>query len=163
MTILAVQPILPPEQLSSVDFDLVLDPDEMQLRISRSRELPDPTAICCAVAHAAVEAFHGARPVQQLARLVSPKVYEQLSQRANAQIQLNIANGNASVANRGVRNPEIRTSRPTTRIVRAIVSRVSPVAAEATVIIKDGPRVRAAALRAEEFRGRWRIAVLQIG
>lgn len=163
MTALAIQPILPPEQLSSVDFDFVVDPDEMRLRVRRARALPDPTAICCAVAHAAVEAFHGARPMQQLARLVSPRVYEQLSARANAQVQLNIANGSASIVRRGVRNQEMRMARPTTRIVRATISRVSEVAAEATVLIQDGARVRAAALRVEEFRGRWRIEVLQIG
>jgi hypothetical protein len=43
------------------------------------------------------------------------------------------------------------------------VVRVTPDAAEATVIIDDVDRVRAAALRVELHRGRWRVVVLEIG
>jgi len=49
------------------------------------------------------------------------------------------------------------------RIIRARVLRLSSIAAEATVIIHDGHKVRATALRVEEFRGRWRVNVLNIG
>lgn len=163
MTMQLINPILPPAEFDEVDFEFIHDPDGYDLRVSRAQSLPDPTALCCAVAHAAVEAFHGARPMQQLARLVSPRVYEQLTRRATAQAQLAVANGRSTARKRGVSAGGAKEPRPLTRIVRARVMRVSPVAAEASITVQDGHRVRAAALRVEEFRGRWRIEVLQIG
>ena len=44
--------------------------------------LPDPTALCCAVVRAAVEVVRGERTVGQLARWVSPEIYEALARRA---------------------------------------------------------------------------------
>ncbi len=152
-----------PTEPSTIDLDLVHDPDEMRLRLGRAVELPDPTAVCCAVAHAAVEALHGARSVQQLARLVSPHVYEQLAQRARVQQQVDRVNGVAPRSRAGSAGAAKARPRASTRIVNARVLRVSPVAAEASIVLQDGPRARAAALRVEEFRGRWRVSALQIG
>jgi hypothetical protein len=152
-----------PTEPSNIDLDLVHDPDEMRLRLGRAVELPDPTAVCCAVAHAAVEALHGARPVQQLARLVSPQVYEQLAQRARVQQEVDRVNGVTPRAKVGNADATRTRPRASTRIVTARVLRVSPIAAEASIVLQDGPRARAAALRVEEFRGRWRVSALQIG
>lgn len=171
MNTFTASPILLEENLPQVDLDLIHNPDELPARMARAADLPDPTAICCAVAHAAVDAFHGSRPVHQLAKAVSPIVFEQLAARSRAQQAINRANGNSRTPNRtyggaGASNnaqKTVESRRPTTRILRARVLRVSPIAAEATVIIQDGARVRAAALRVEEFRGRWRVNVLQIG
>lgn len=117
-------------------------------RLARGRELGDPTAICCAVARSAVEAFHGIRPIHQLVSRLAPHVLESLT--ARAQVRASLNTGTA-------------TRHQPVRIVRARVVRVSPIAAEATVIIADGSRVRAAAIRVEEHRGRWRAVDLQIG
>ena len=51
--------------------------------------------------------------------------------------------------------------RPTVR--GTVLSRVSPTVAEASVVVHDGTRVRAAAVRMELHRGTWRATVLQIG
>ncbi|WP_182111717.1 Rv3235 family protein [Actinotalea sp. JY-7876] len=102
----------------------------------------DPARLCGAVVLAAVESLAGGRPVLQLARWVSPAVFEQLSRRCPAAVA-----------------PPAR--RPTVR--STVVSRVSRTVAEASVVVHDGTRVRAAAVRMELRRGAWRATVLQIG
>lgn len=111
----------------------------------------DPTALCCAVAHAATEVLRGVRPLAQLVRSVSPEVYDQLE--ALTQVRA------AARGRRGA--PPTPQSR--SRVRRARVVRVAHDAAEATVVIDDVDRVRAAALRVELHRGRWRVVVLEIG
>lgn len=111
----------------------------------------DPTALCCAVAHAATEVLRGVRPLAQLVRSVSPEVFEQLEVLARLR----------SVARERRGAPPTPQSR--SRVRRARVVKVSPEAAEATVVIDDVDRVRAAALRVELHRGRWRVVVLEIG
>lgn len=103
---------------------------------------PDPTRLCGSVVLAAVEALAGGRPVLQLARWVSPTVYESLARRCPPP-------GAAP------------TRRPTVR--STVLSRVAPTVAEASVVVHDGTRVRAAAVRMELHRGTWRATVLQIG
>lgn len=111
----------------------------------------DPTALCCAVAHAATEVLRGVRPLAQLVRSVSPEVYEQLA----ARLQVTAA----ARERRGA--PPTPQSR--SRVRRARVVRVGPEAAEAGIVIDDADRVRAVALRVELHRGRWRAVVLEIG
>ena len=111
----------------------------------------DPTALCCAVAHAATEVLRGVRPLAQLVRSVSPAVYDQVEALSRVRT--------TARARRGA--PPTPQSR--SRVRRARVVRVAPDAAEATVIIDDVDRVRAVALRVELHRGRWRVAVLEIG
>jgi len=104
-------------------------------------ELRDPVPVCGAVVVAAIEALRGARPLAQLARWVSPEVYEALS-RAIA--------------------PTPVTGRRAV-VWRVRVSRPQPTVAEGSVVVHDGTRVRAAAVRLEAHRGAWRATVLQIG
>lgn len=105
--------------------------------------LPDPTRLCGAVVLASVEALRSRRPLAQLARWVSPEVYEALA----------------------------RATRPTPHrsvhyraVVRGLrVCRIGPNVAEGTAVVHDGTRVRAAAVRFEVHRGNWRATVIQIG
>ena len=46
---------------------------------------------------------------------------------------------------------------------RVRVCRLSQLVAEASVVLDDGDRVRAAAIRLESHRGYWRATVLEIG
>lgn len=104
----------------------------------------DPTDLCGSIVLAAVEAVTGRRPVMQLARWVSPQVFEALHQAARS------------------RGPQSTLGRRTS--VRSThLSRLSPTVAEASVVIHDGTRVRAAAVRLEVHRAHWRATVLQIG
>jgi|GEM_PF-661586 len=108
--------------------------------------LPDPTAMCCAVVRAALEVLRGERTVGQLARWVSPEIYETLARRARL------------VADAGVES----ATRPVT-IRRARLVRIGEEVAEGTVVVDDGNRVRAAAARLEARRGTWRVVALEIG
>ncbi|MFF2268860.1 Rv3235 family protein [Cellulosimicrobium cellulans] len=108
--------------------------------------LPDPTALCCAVVRAAVEVLRGERTVGQLARWVSPEIYETLARRSRL-----VADG-----------PRRTTTRPVT-VRRARVLRIGEGVAEGTVVVEDGDRVRAAAARLEARRGTWRVVALEIG
>lgn len=105
-------------------------------------DLPDPLRLCGAVVVAAVEALRSTRPLVQLARWVSPAVYEALARAARPAP----ADAPRGVAVRGLR-----------------VCRIAPTVAEATAVVHDGERVRAAAVRFEVHRGSWRATVLQIG
>ena len=108
---------------------------------TRNAPLPDPGRTAGSVALAALEALAGGRPVLQLARWVTPSVYEALARRC-------------VTPGRPTRRPTVRTT---------VVSRISETVAEASVALHDGTRVRAAALRLEAHRGGWRVTVLQIG
>jgi hypothetical protein len=108
--------------------------------------LPDPTAVCAAVVRAAVEVLRGVRPAAHLARWVTPVVFDQLSERAKLQ--------------RAV--PPDQAPVFPVRIRRVRLDRHAD-AAEATVVIDDEGRCRAAAVRLEPYRGQWRVAVLELG
>lgn len=96
---------------------------------------------------AAVEALRGARPLAQLARWVSPEIYEELAMRSELTQRVR---GRADIAHRaGIR--------------RIRLCRLGGNAAEATVVVNDGPRVRAVAVRLEGHRGQWRATALVIG
>ncbi|GEN78317.1 Rv3235 family protein [Actinotalea fermentans] len=108
----------------------------------REEPLEDPTRLCGAVVMAAIEALTSARPLVQLARWVSPEVYEALARA----VRPGPATGRRGVVLRAVR-----------------LCRVGPTVAEGTAVVHDGARVRAAAVRLEVHRGSWRATVLQIG
>ncbi len=104
--------------------------------------LPDPDRLCGAVVVAAIEALRSSRPLAQLARWVSPAVYEALSRAARP----------------------APVGRPRAVVVRGVrLCRISPTVAEGSAVVHDGERVRAAAVRLEVHRGSWRATVLQIG
>ena len=110
--------------------------------------LPDPTAMCCSVVRAAVEVLRGDRPAAQLARWVTPVVLDQLTERA-----------------RLLREAPATARRPSAsgpvHVRRVRLDRLGDTA-EATVILEEAGRVRAAAVRLEARRGQWRIAVLEL-
>lgn len=112
--------------------------------------LPDPTAQVCRVVRAAVEVLRGERAAAQLTRWVTPQVYDQLLERGRLMREAR------------------QTLRPGPKAHPAMIRRVRMVrlgtsSAEATVILHDEGRVRAAAVRLEARRGVWRVAVLEIG
>lgn len=105
-------------------------------------ELPDPRHVCGPLVLTAVEALQGGRPLAQLVRWVSPELYDRLSAVAQA--------------------PDGSPRRRIT-VLRTVVCRVDERVVEASVVVHDGVQVRAAAVRLEAHRGRWRATVLQIG
>lgn len=99
-----------------------------------------------ALAHAVLEVLAGTRPIAQLARWVTPGVYEALRSRTSLTVRVLGA---------------ATARRPLVRRVR--VCPVDPHVAEATVVAHDGRRVRAVALRLETHRGAWRVTALEVG
>lgn len=101
-----------------------------------------------AFAQAVVEAIGGDRPVSQLVRWTSPRIYADLERR----VQL------------------MRLARPATRarVVRPQVRSVhlfrpAPDCAEVSVHVRHGERSRALAARLERRAGRWVCTALELG
>jgi len=107
----------------------------------------DPSHVARTIAHAVVEVLLGRRPVTQLARWTTPGVYESLQ-------------GRAALTAR-VLGPRSAGRGATVRRVR--VCAVEPHVCEAGVVVDDGVRVRAVALRLETHRGTWRTTSLEVG
>jgi hypothetical protein len=109
--------------------------------------LPEPKQWATQFVQAAVEVAAGLRPANQLIRWTSDEVHGRLARRAEL--------GRQAVL-RG-RPPQ----RSVVRSTRVCIPRDG--VAEATVIVTDGSRTRAVALRLEGLDGRWRVTALEVG
>ena len=108
------------------------------------QDLPDPATWCGTLVRTCVEVLLGTRPPAQLARWLTAELYEMLSHRAMA----------------GIAQP---TTARRVRLLRVHTCAVDDTRHEASVVLHDGRRVRAAAIRIEVHRGRWRATALEIG
>jgi hypothetical protein len=109
--------------------------------------LPEPKQWATQFVQAAVEVAAGLRPANQLIRWTSDEVHGMLARRARL--------GRQAVL-RG-RPPQ----RSVVRSTRVCIPRDG--VAEATVIVAEGSRTRAVALRLEGLDGRWRVTALEVG
>lgn len=100
-------------------------------------------------AQAVVEVLGGDRPLSQLVRWTSQRVYLELERRLRILRRTSDA---------GIR---MRTVRPQVRSVH--VFHPSPESAEVSVHVRHGQRSRAIAARLELHRGRWQCTVLLLG
>lgn len=122
-----------------------------------SHVLPEPRRWAAQFVQAATEVSSGLRPPSQLIRWTSDEVRSSLLRRAA------LARSQAA-HNQAARSQAARTRQPQRSIVRsARVSTPCDGVAEATVVITDGRRARAVALRLEGLDGRWRVTALQLG
>ncbi len=114
--------------------------------------LPDPRHWAAQFVQAAVEVATGRRPVTQLVRWTSEDVRALLTRRAalSARRQASRPGAAAGPARRTVVS-SARAFQPCAGVV------------EASVVLADGDRVRAVALRMEGLDGRWRVTALEIG
>ncbi|TFH53734.1 hypothetical protein E4J66_01820 [Actinomyces viscosus] len=114
----------------------------------RTRSLTgvDASRTAAVVVAAASEVLAGLRPVDHLARWTSPSLFEALARRAG-------------LASR-ILGHEPRPRRPRIRSVRTELTMSG--ACEATVLLDEGNRVRAAAARLELLRERWILTGLEI-
>lgn len=111
------------------------------------RELPPVAPWAATLARAAVEVLTGSRPSAQLARWLTADLYEALVRRAGLAVRINGRPAQALCA----------------RVRRVRCSEVRPGVHEVAVVVHDGVRVRAAAVRVECRRGRWQATALEIG
>ncbi len=109
------------------------------------KQLGDPTPLACTVVKTAVEAVLGGREVDTLVRWITPEIYDALASQS-------------ALARRAGKAPAHQA-----RIKRIRVYRASEVAAEASLVVDDGVRVRAVAARFEDVCGRWKATALEIG
>ncbi|UZN01880.1 Rv3235 family protein [Cellulomonas sp. S1-8] len=129
-------------RLVAVDRAQTIDDDDERGAAPRT----DAGRFAHGVGLACVEVVLGRRPAAQLVRWVTPDVLGSLHDRADL------------VRRAGVLR---HARRPTARRVR--VCSVDAYTAEVCLVVDDGVRVRAVAMRVEAHRGAWRVTTLEIG
>ncbi|MHB1064746.1 MAG: Rv3235 family protein [Georgenia sp.] len=117
--------------------------------VTPTSDLPaaDPAQWAGALARAAIETLQGVRPPTQLSRVMTAGLYDALARRAGLAVRV-------------LGRP--RRAQPTV-VRRVLVCEIVPGVVEAAVVVHDGTRVRAAAVRLRVHRGRWRATALEIG
>lgn len=137
----------------------------------------DPRQACCMVALAAVEVLAGRRPIAQLARWLTPDVYDALARRAaltapGSPAVVGPATGGPvpgtarrgetpTAASRRGGTPTVPARRASVRRVR--LCRVDVHVVESSVVVAHGDRVRAVAVRLTRASGWWRASALVVG
>lgn len=116
---------------------------------ARREELPDPEPMLRNLAHCVVEAFAGARDLEQLARWVTDDVYRNLSKRV-------------VLAARARRVRGARPQRPVFSIGTIRYDEPADGVIEAVVMIHQRPRSRVVAIRLEGLDSRWRASVVSV-
>ena len=115
----------------------------------RAREHRELQAWTARFAQATVEVLGGDRPLTQLLRWTTARVYQDLERRVR-------------ILGRTAPTPQrLRTIRPQVRSVH--VFRPEPRSAEVSVHVRHGHRSRAIAARLEGRDGRWSCVALQLG
>lgn len=134
----------------AVDFAAASDEQLFGPQPTRACDLPDPTEWAAHIAQAMVEVMHGVRPPSQVMRWSTPEVYAVVARRGSRAAR-------RAAAQRG-RRPAHRT-----RVTRVLVCEPADDVVEASVVLIDGERVRALALRLIGRDGRWVVEALQVG
>ena len=134
----------------AVDFAAASDEQYFGPQRTVSADLPEPAAWSARITHAMLEVMTGIRPAPQVLRWTSPEVYAVLARR-NALVARRVAEGRAP------------RTRPRISVLRVRVCEPADGVAEAAVVVRDGSRVRAVAIRLVGQDGKWRVSALQIG
>lgn len=152
---------VPVTALSGVDGSLALQPPAARRTMHGAPQTPElrlvPDTGCgeevqlwaARFAQAVVEVLGGDRPLAQLVRWTSQRVYVELERR------LSILTRTSDAGRRK------RTVRPQVRSVH--VFHPTPESAEVSVHVRHGQRSRAIAARLELISGRWQCTALQLG
>lgn len=143
----------------SLALDLVPDRVLFGPQSSSDPDLPDPRAWAHRLGLAIAEVLVGQRAPTQVVRWTTPEVYAVIARRALVAARRSRTDGRSGTDGR------FRPGIPRARILvrRVHVCRPADGVAEASVILQDGPRVRAMALRLTGFDGRWRVESLEVG
>lgn len=110
-------------------------------------EAAEGDRVAAAVAGGAIEALLGVRSPAQLTRWLAPHLYDALLRRVGLAARLQ-------------GRPETFTH---ARVRTVIGCTPATGVREVSAVVHDGTKVRAAAVRLEAFRGRWRAVALEIG
>ena len=131
----------------AVDFTTAREEAEDMPRPTRVCDLPDPRDWAAHITQGLVEVMHGVRPPSQVMRWTTPEVYAVVARRGS----------------RAARRRAVRGSAHRTRVIRVHVCEPAPEVVEASVVLVDGGRVRALALRLTARDRRWVVEALQVG
>ena len=134
----------------AVDFAAASDEQFFGPQRTLREDLPDPTTWAPRITLALLEVMTGVRPAPQVLRWTSAEVYAVVARRS-ALVARRVADGNAP------------RTRPRLRVLRVRVCEPADGVAEAAVVVSDGPRVRAVAVRLVGQDGKWRVSALQVG
>lgn len=146
----------------AVDFSRQTDEQLFGIQPSSRQDLPDPRAWAGHIGQAVVEVLAGSRSPVQLVRWTTPEVYAVLARRAAlVQRRLAEAQANRPAAGRPAVHPP--AARRPAVVRQVLVCEPADGVAEATIIVVQGSRVRALALRFVGQDGRWRLTVARIG
>lgn len=134
----------------AVDFAAASDDQLFGPQPTRACDLPDPQRWAAHIAQGLVEVMHGVRPPSQVMRWTTPEVYAVVARR-----------GSRAARRHGGDHRPRATHR--TRVTRVLICEPANDVAEASVVLVDGGRVRALALRLVGRDGRWVVSALQVG
>jgi hypothetical protein len=134
----------------AVDFECASDEQLFGPQRTRREDLPDPVAWAARLTRSLLEVMTGLRPAPQVVRWTTPEVYAVVARRG------------ALVARRAAEGRAPRTRHPVV-VQRVRVCEPADGVAEAAVVIRHGPRVRAVAVRLVGQDGAWKVSALQVG
>ncbi len=134
----------------AVDFDCASDEQLFGPQRTSRSDLPDPAEWAARLTRSLLEVMTGLRPGPQLVRWTTPEVYAVVARRG------------ALVARRAAEGRAPRTRHPVV-VHRVRVCEPADGVAEAAVVVRHGPRVRAVAIRLVGQDGTWRVSALQVG
>ena len=121
--------------------------ESMELRDPLPDRAPDGSSLVGAIVIRTVEVLLGHRPASSVRQWLAPEVFAPLVRRAGLAYRIN---GRAQ-RRQAPRILHILANRPLARVIEAVAA------------VHDGERVRAACVRMEYLRGRWRAVALEIG
>ncbi|MFW5474627.1 Rv3235 family protein [Knoellia sp. CPCC 206450] len=145
----------------AVDLAAASDEQVFGPQSTARADLPDPEPWAAQIAQAIVEVMSGLRPAAQVVRWTTPQVYAVVARRGALAARRRASgarDGSGGTTDDGSRR---RLGRAVVRSVR--VCEPADGVAECSVVVSEGARVRAMAVRLSGLDGRWRVEALQIG
>ncbi|MGB7819082.1 MAG: Rv3235 family protein [Ornithinibacter sp.] len=133
----------------AVDFTSASDDEVFGPQTTSRVDLPDPAAWAARLGQAILEVMTGSRTAPQIVRWTTPEVYAVVARRG------------ALVARRRAQGRPLQRQR--IQVLRVRVCEPANGVAEAAVILRQGSRVRAVAMRLVGQDGKWRVSALQVG
>lgn len=137
----------------AVDFSRASDRQVFGPQSTPRADLPEPRDWAARIGQALVEVMTGSRPAPQVLRWTTPEVYAVVARRGA------LAARRAGAGRLTDRSPV----RHRVAVRRVLVCEPADGVAEASVVVVDGGRVRALAMRLTGQDGRWRVEALQVG
>ncbi|MDT0213597.1 Rv3235 family protein [Rothia sp. ARF10] len=138
----------------AVDLAAASDEQVFGPQSTARADLPDPEPWAGQIAQAIVEVMSGLRPAAQVVRWTTPQVYAVVARRGALAARRRAAGSRTSASREGIGRALVRSVR---------VCEPADGVAECSVVVSEGPRVRAMAMRLSGLDGRWRVEALQIG